>query len=254
MTSSDARPLIGFLAASLLIHAALLGWLRTPVLGTASGVAGVPHLTVALLHTPYRDSAPERSAAAPKGAARKHVQPPDHRSTAPHRTARRMVSTTPVRPPHPGSHRSADNRPRHPASRAVTRSTPSDNAPKHSAAAPSPTSAAPGHPSSPRNAARHGTLTQRLRKALTKGLERHFHYPPLARERGWQGQVILSLRIDRTGHISGLKVAHSSGYPVLDRAALHSLQQVHRLPLASSWLDGRDVKMELPVRYQLIDS
>ncbi|HKJ10411.1 MAG TPA: energy transducer TonB [Gammaproteobacteria bacterium] len=87
-----------------------------------------------------------------------------------------------------------------------------------------------------------------------EGLQRYFHYPPLARARGWQGKVVLSLRINGNGKISRLKVARSSGYPVLDRAALRSLKQVRRLPQAAAWLHGRDVEMELPVRYQLVGS
>jgi protein TonB len=47
-------------------------------------------------------------------------------------------------------------------------------------------------------------------------------YPPALFARGIEGNVILRLHIDETGHISqeSTKVAESSGYPALDSAAL----------------------------------
>ena len=44
-------------------------------------------------------------------------------------------------------------------------------------------------------------------------------YPPLARRRGQEGEVMLRLYIDARGEVTGARVLNSSGHPLLDRAA-----------------------------------
>lgn len=82
---------------------------------------------------------------------------------------------------------------------------------------------------------------------LRQALDEQFRYPPLARKHGWQGEVLLAFTLDTRGTIIDAHIARSSGYTLLDRAALASLQQVgaitSRLPLAR--------QLELPVIYRL---
>ncbi len=257
--ASDARPLIGFLAASLLLHAAVLGWLHPTFRGAASGVADAARLDISLLHAPYRHTDEPKGKATATSAPLRKTAPPSiaHRTPAPRKPPHRNRTATPAQPRPAAPMATASPPAKHhaPPARSAAANRPSSRPPaRHPAKATGPHGSASARPTSAHNAARRGTLTRRLRKALVDGLQRYFHYPPLARERGWQGKVVLSLRIDGNGKISRLKVARSSGYPVLDRAALHSLEQVRRLPQAAAWLDGRDVVMELPVRYQLVGS
>ena len=49
-------------------------------------------------------------------------------------------------------------------------------------------------------------------------------YPRLARRRGYQGQVILSVHVNRNGHVDNLWVFESSGYRLLDQAALEAVR------------------------------
>jgi len=44
-------------------------------------------------------------------------------------------------------------------------------------------------------------------------------YPRIARIRGYQGNVVLEVLVDRTGNVGDLRVLKSSGYPILDKAA-----------------------------------
>lgn len=90
-------------------------------------------------------------------------------------------------------------------------------------------------------------LQQRLRITLQQSLADHFTYPLLARRRGWQGEVVLSFRLGTDGLILDARIARSSGYGVLDHAALTALGKVKRLEggLANS------LTMELPVIYRL---
>ncbi len=96
-------------------------------------------------------------------------------------------------------------------------------------------------------------IAQRLQTQLLERLAEQLRYPPLARARGWEGVVLMELRLEANGDISRLQVRESSGYPLLDRAASLGLQRVARLPQAVAWLQGESFELVLPVQYRLID-
>jgi protein TonB len=50
-------------------------------------------------------------------------------------------------------------------------------------------------------------------------------YPRAAVARGWQGTVDVELRIDPTGAVTNAEIAESSGFPLLDSAALTVARQ-----------------------------
>jgi len=90
-------------------------------------------------------------------------------------------------------------------------------------------------------------LQERLRITLQQALAEHFTYPLLARRRGWQGKVVLSFRLEADGRILDARIARSSGYGVLDHAALSALGKVKRLQRGLS----RGLTLHLPVIYRL---
>jgi len=55
-------------------------------------------------------------------------------------------------------------------------------------------------------------------------------YPPIAKQTGEQGTVILTLTGDDAGNIVAVDVKTSSGYPVLDRASVDFVKRHWRLP------------------------
>lgn len=89
---------------------------------------------------------------------------------------------------------------------------------------------------------------------LQTSLSRYLVYPPLARSRGWEGTVLLGLRVASDGRLDKIRVEHSSGYAVLDNSALNSLNRLGRLTGVSAWLNGHAQDMQLPVIYRLIDN
>ncbi|MCK5640306.1 MAG: energy transducer TonB [Gammaproteobacteria bacterium] len=91
----------------------------------------------------------------------------------------------------------------------------------------------------------------RILAILQADLARHFKYPPLAKRRGWQGKVILSFHLETDGAISQARVTHSSGYGMLDIAALKSLNKVTRINAAQELLSGESMDFDLPVIYQI---
>lgn len=90
----------------------------------------------------------------------------------------------------------------------------------------------------------------RVISIIYKELSQHFIYPKLAQKRNWQGKVLLSLRVTSSGKINNVQLNSSSGYDVLDQAAINSLVKVGYLPKISSWL-LYDIDLKLPVIYQL---
>ncbi len=75
-------------------------------------------------------------------------------------------------------------------------------------------------------------------------------YPRLARRRGYQGTVLLDVMVDRTGKVSDLRIVRSSGYTILDRAAMES---VKKWVFEPGMKEGRQVDMwvRVPIRFQL---
>lgn len=89
---------------------------------------------------------------------------------------------------------------------------------------------------------------------LQTRLSRHLVYPPLARERGWEGTVWLGLRVESDGRLDDIRLERSSGHAVLDHSALNSLRRIGHLVEARTWLDGRSIDVQLPVVYRLIEN
>lgn len=97
------------------------------------------------------------------------------------------------------------------------------------------------------------THNQLLGELQTR-LSRYLVYPPLARRRGWEGTVLLGMRVESDGYLHQLRIDRSSGFTVLDHSALNSLNRVGRLAEATTWLKGQEMEMQLPVIYRLIDN
>lgn len=101
--------------------------------------------------------------------------------------------------------------------------------------------------------AREGLYNQLLGVLRTR-LSQYLTYPPLARSRGWEGTVLLSLRVEPDGQLDEVRLERSSGFAVLDDSALNSLKQFGYLAEARDWLQDRSFDMQLPVIYKLIEN
>lgn len=86
---------------------------------------------------------------------------------------------------------------------------------------------------------------------IIEEFNQYFSYPKFAKRRNWQGKVLLSLRITSTGKIKNVQLDDSSGYNILDQAAINSMRKVGTIPQIASWLEN-DIELEIPVVYQLI--
>lgn len=75
-------------------------------------------------------------------------------------------------------------------------------------------------------------------------------YPRIARLQGWQGTVVLHARVSGAGSVERLEVHRTSGYAVLDEAAMAAVRGWRFKPASRS---GRPVgsEVEIPVTFKL---
>lgn len=92
-----------------------------------------------------------------------------------------------------------------------------------------------------------------IKNKLDAIIKENFRYPRFAVRRGWQGTVELGLRIEANGKLSRLRVVKTSGYQILDQAALTTLAKTSYINDIESWLAGDTFDTILPVKYKLID-
>ena len=77
-------------------------------------------------------------------------------------------------------------------------------------------------------------------------------YPRLARERGWQGRVVLEVTVANDGTVDRAEVDQTSGYRVLDQAALSAIRR-WRFTVADARSPSQSVVVRLPIIFKLSD-
>ena len=78
-------------------------------------------------------------------------------------------------------------------------------------------------------------------------------YPAAARRRGMQGTVLLGLEVDTRGKVSFIRIKKSSGYRLLDEAAIDTVRRWRFIPAKENDTAVRSV-VEVPVKFSLQDS
>jgi protein TonB len=89
------------------------------------------------------------------------------------------------------------------------------------------------------------------RQRLTELLAGQQHYPRVAAQRGWEGEVRLRLQVARKGNLVSVQLDRSSGFEVLDQHALAMLEQLASLPPLPEGLDASEIQVVVPVNYRL---
>ncbi len=86
-------------------------------------------------------------------------------------------------------------------------------------------------------------------------LQHHFHYPQLAKRYGWQGRVLLDFTVSNLGRLNNIRIRQSSGYDILDHAAVDALSRVVIADAGKELLRAaaKHGRMSLPVVYRLIN-
>ena len=87
------------------------------------------------------------------------------------------------------------------------------------------------------------SLVLRIAKAKT--------YPAKARSKGSTGEVRVTFTVDRYGAIIARDIAQSSGWPVLDQAALKLFDDLGKLPTPPNHLQGDHFTLVVPLNYRI---
>ncbi|MEZ4253106.1 MAG: energy transducer TonB [Polyangiales bacterium] len=68
-----------------------------------------------------------------------------------------------------------------------------------------------------------------------------------------EGRVVVALLVDAEGRVQGVRVARSSGEPMLDEAALQQLSRHTQVPAPPAELSWRPREIQLPIVFELRD-
>jgi len=78
------------------------------------------------------------------------------------------------------------------------------------------------------------------------------HYPLIARKRGYQGVVILKVKVLKDGTVGEIKIKKSSGYKILDKAAVEEVKKWKFIPAKEGGV-AIDCWVEIPIVYKLTE-
>jgi periplasmic protein TonB len=87
--------------------------------------------------------------------------------------------------------------------------------------------------------------------SLVHQLQRAKRYPSEAQARGEQGIVVLSLSLDRNGHVLARKVTRSSGFVDLDKEVLAMIARAEPLPPFPESMPQPRLDVTVPIRFSL---
>lgn len=90
-----------------------------------------------------------------------------------------------------------------------------------------------------------------LVSSVRNGIDAAKRYPRLARQAGFQGRTLLKFKLLRSGDVAELNVLESSGYEILDEAALSAVRRAAPFPGEGSKVSGQWIEVILPVVFQL---
>jgi len=83
-------------------------------------------------------------------------------------------------------------------------------------------------------------------------IEKNKLYPATARNQGLKGRVILSLVISLQGEVHSLIIKTSSGYEVLDNAALSAVRRAVPFPVPPGKFFKKNISLTIPILFEII--
>jgi periplasmic protein TonB len=86
---------------------------------------------------------------------------------------------------------------------------------------------------------------------LGRAIAKHKSYPKVAQMRGWEGEVMLDLKIDENGNVLSAKVRESSGHEALDNQALEMVKKASPFPAPPEVVRSHRFNISVPVSFKL---
>jgi protein TonB len=98
-----------------------------------------------------------------------------------------------------------------------------------------PENPAPSPPPEKRGTPAQATVAGRQMDAVRRKLSEYVFYPEQAKRLGLEGTVTLFVELSGDGRVEDVRVVESSGYPILDHAAVKGFYALGRLPGESDY-------------------
>jgi len=92
-----------------------------------------------------------------------------------------------------------------------------------------------------------GLFTGKVRQRIANAK----YYPRIARRRGMEGRPIIAFTLDKQGRLTKVDLAETSGYQLLDRAALEAVRQGAPYPEIPAPLKMNSFQFKLPISFVL---
>ena len=86
---------------------------------------------------------------------------------------------------------------------------------------------------------------------VRRRIESNKTYPPAARDAGIEGSSGIRMTITRDGQLEKVEIVDSSGYEILDRAALQSVRSAAPFPPIPKKIDREKIEMNLYVVFRV---
>jgi len=86
---------------------------------------------------------------------------------------------------------------------------------------------------------------------LGRAIAKHKQYPRIAQTRGWEGVVLLDLKLDGSGKVLSVSIKEGSGYDALDKQALEMVRKASPFPAPPEALRNRTFNITVPVSFKL---
>ena len=92
---------------------------------------------------------------------------------------------------------------------------------------------------------------RQYRVALASATRRFKHYPPVAKQHGWEGAPEVAILFDARLPMPRVALSESSGHALLDEQAVLMLTQAVRYTSVPDALKGRNLRVVLSIRFSL---
>ncbi len=86
---------------------------------------------------------------------------------------------------------------------------------------------------------------------LTKSIARQKRYPRIAQMRGWQGEIIIDLKIDGQGNLIKAKIKQGSEFKILDTEGMNMVKKASPFPKPPKELESKVFNVIVPISFKL---
>lgn len=235
---------LGGIALVSLLHAGLLAAYLLHASDRQTLAEPLPMMEVALIAAPVSQPAKQPAAPAPPVAQPKPQPKPKPKPVKPKKAPAPVKKSPPITKAPAIAKPAPESAPAAMPERAAPASSSSTSTP---ASSPAPASAPASAPSKPKSE----TFTEANFRANYK-LNPKPLYPRLAKSRGWQGKVLLRVKVTADGHSAEVAVQQSSGHDMLDQAAIETVKNWTFIPAKRGDTPVAST-VTVPIAFQLND-